>query len=102
VCPILLDVLPGVIPQRPLYQRLLLPVLGLVLIALGIIGIILPFVPGLPAFLLGLIFCSCVHQPSEVWMRGKVHAIKARIFPAKKSAGGTKPNELPPPGLPKS
>lgn len=91
VCAPLADVVRSVIPQRPLYQRLLLPVLGLVLIALGIIGIILPFVPGLPAFLLGLICCSCVHQPSEVWMRGKVSAIKERIFPNKKSDAGSDP-----------
>ncbi len=72
--------------RRPIYQRLLLPVLGLVLIVLGIIGIILPFVPGLPAFLLGLICCSCVHHPAEVWMRRKVNALKARILPTKKTA----------------
>ena len=92
VCPTQVDVLPPVTPRRPIYQRLLLPVLGLVLIALGIIGIILPFVPGFPALLLGLIFCSCVHQPSEVWMRGKVNNLKARIFPIKKSDADTKPD----------
>jgi uncharacterized membrane protein YbaN (DUF454 family) len=74
--------------RRPLYQRLLLPVLGLVLIVLGVIGIILPLVPGLPAFMLGLIFCSCAHHPSEVWMRAKTKAMKDRLFPPKNPDGG--------------
>ena len=84
VRPILRVVLTAVPQRRPIYQRLLLPVLGLVLIALGIIGIILPFVPGFPALLLGLIFCSCAHHPAEVWMRGKTKALKAQLFPPKK------------------
>jgi uncharacterized membrane protein YbaN (DUF454 family) len=82
-----------VLPRRPLYQRLLLPVLGLVLIALGVIGIILPFVPGFPALLLGLVFCSCVHPPAEVWMRGKTKAMKDRLFPPKKPSAGNESNE---------
>ena len=88
VCPIRLDVLPVVTPRRPLYQRVLLPLLGLVLVALGILGVILPFVPGLPALMLGLIFCSCAHQPAEVWMRGKTKALKTRLFPPKKPDAG--------------
>lgn len=71
--------------RRPFYQRLLLPVLGLVLIVLGIIGLLLPFVPGFPAFVLGLIFCSCIHHPAEVWMRAKTKIMKDRLFPRQKS-----------------
>ncbi len=78
--------------RRPIYQRLLFPIVGLVLIALGILGVILPFVPGLPALLLGLVLCSCVHQPAEVWMRGKVSNLKARLFPRSKSDADTKPD----------
>jgi len=70
--------------RRPFYQRLLLPILGLVLVALGIIGLLLPFVPGFPALLLGMVFCSCIHHPAEVWMRGKTTALKTRLFPPKK------------------
>ena len=75
--------------RRPLYQRILLPILGLVLIVLGIIGIILPLVPGLPAFLLGLICCSCAHHPAEVWMRAKTKALRTRLFPPKKPDAGS-------------
>lgn len=71
--------------RRPIYQRLLLPVLGLVLIAVGIIGVILPLVPGFPVVFLGLICCSCAHQPAEVWMRAKTKALTTRLFPPRKS-----------------
>jgi hypothetical protein len=91
VRPAQLAVLPTVPQRRPIYQRLLLPLLGLVLIAVGMIGVILPLVPGFPVVFLGLVFCSCAHQPAEVWMRAKTKALKARLFPPKKSAPGDAP-----------
>ncbi len=74
-------------PRRPLYQRLLYPLAGVFFCILGIIGILLPFVPGFPALLLGLFLCSCVHAPLEAWTRGKLHALRQRMRRSKDTAG---------------
>jgi uncharacterized membrane protein YbaN (DUF454 family) len=59
-------------PQRPLWQRCLLPFVGLILFALGIIGWLLPVVPGLPLAILGAPFLLCFHRGAEQWGRDRM------------------------------
>lgn len=73
--------------RRPIYQRLLYPIAGVVCIILGIIGLLLPFVPGFPALLLGLFLCSCIHAPLEAWTRLRLHAVWQRMGKKKGKAG---------------
>lgn len=44
---------------RPLWQRVVFPMLGLALVILGIVGCVFPIVPGIPFLLVGLplVFC---------------------------------------------
>jgi uncharacterized membrane protein YbaN (DUF454 family) len=46
-------------------QRVLLALLGIPLMALGLVGWILPFVPGLPLFLLGLALTISWHPKGK-------------------------------------
>ena len=40
--------------KRPMWQRLVLPILGLLLIAIGIVGWIIPIIPGFPLIIIGI------------------------------------------------
>ena len=58
------------IRHRPLWQRVIYPVLGLILVILGIIGWVVPIVMGFPLIIIGLPLLFCFHPRLEWRMRG--------------------------------
>lgn len=54
---------------RPLWQALILPLAGLSLVVLGIVGWILPFLPGVPLIVIALPLLVCFHPRLELRMR---------------------------------
>ncbi len=64
-------------PVRPWWQRILLPMIGFVAVVVGIIGAILPVIPGAPLSIIGLPWLFCVNQRSEEWMRKKLRGLGA-------------------------
>jgi uncharacterized membrane protein YbaN (DUF454 family) len=60
---------------RPLWQRLLYPIIGFILIILGIILWIMPVVPGFPLIIIGLPLLFCFHSRLEHWIRKKMHTV---------------------------
>ena len=54
---------------RPLWQRLIYPIVGIMFIILGIITWLIPIVPGFPLIIIGLPLLFCFHQPFELRMR---------------------------------
>ena len=59
-------------PRRPLWQRMVLPFVGLVFFAVGIIGWLLPVIPGLPLAILGAPFLFCFNRRCEQWSRDRM------------------------------
>jgi uncharacterized membrane protein YbaN (DUF454 family) len=60
---------------RPLWQRLLYPFIGFILVILGVILWLMPVVPGFPLFIIGVPLLFCFHPRIELWSRRKLHAI---------------------------
>jgi flagellar biosynthesis protein FliR len=56
--------------RRPLWQRLILPVLGALMIIVGAFGLIAPIIPGILLFAIGFPLLFCFHQTSEDWAIG--------------------------------
>lgn len=54
---------------RPLWQRLVYPIVGLILIALGIIGWLVPIIPGFPLIIIGFPLLFCFHPRIELFVR---------------------------------
>jgi uncharacterized membrane protein YbaN (DUF454 family) len=54
---------------RPLWQRFAYPFVGIILIILGIIGWLLPVVPGFPLIIIGLPLLFCFHPRLELRVR---------------------------------
>ena len=54
---------------RPLWQRLVYPIVGLFLIALGIIGWLVPIIPGFPLIIIGFPLLFCFHPRIELFVR---------------------------------
>ncbi len=57
---------------RPLWQRLVYPIVGLFLIALGLIGWIIPIIPGFPLIIIGFPLLFCFHPRIEAFVRVKM------------------------------
>jgi uncharacterized membrane protein YbaN (DUF454 family) len=54
---------------RPLWQRFAYPIVGLILISLGLLLWMLPIVPGFPLIIIGLPLLFCFHPRVELRMR---------------------------------
>jgi uncharacterized membrane protein YbaN (DUF454 family) len=59
--------------RRPLWQRLILPVVGALMIVVGTFGLIVPIIPGVLLFAIGFPLLFCFHQTSEDWAIGIEH-----------------------------
>ena len=73
--------------RRPLWQRLILPVVGALMIVVGTFGLIVPIIPGILLFAIGFPLLFCFHQTSEDWAIGIEHrwyASLKRLFVRKK------------------
>ena len=64
-------------PQRPVWQRILLPLVGIVAVVVGIIGWLMPIIPGAPLAIVGLPWLFCVNRRSEEWMRRQLRTFGA-------------------------
>ena len=64
---------------RPLWQRVLYPIIGGILIILGIVGWIVPVIPGFPLIIIGIPLVACFNSRLELWMRRKMHNIGHKI-----------------------
>jgi uncharacterized membrane protein YbaN (DUF454 family) len=53
--------------QRPYWQRVLLPFIGVLLCLAGIAGTILPVIPGIPFLIIGFPLVFCFHHEWEEW-----------------------------------
>jgi uncharacterized membrane protein YbaN (DUF454 family) len=60
---------------RPLWQRLVYPLVGVVLVVVGVILWIMPVVPGFPLIIIGVLLCACLHPRLELWVRRQMHVI---------------------------
>jgi hypothetical protein len=60
---------------RPMWQRLVYPLFGMVLSILGVILWLTPVVPGWPLFFIGVPLMFCFHPRLELWGHKKIHAI---------------------------
>jgi uncharacterized membrane protein YbaN (DUF454 family) len=65
---------------RPLWQRLVYPFVGIVLIILGIILWITPVVPGFPLIIIGVPLLFCFNPRFELWGRRKMHAVRQSLM----------------------
>lgn len=68
---------------RPLWQRVIYPIIGGIFIIVGIILWIMPVIPGFPLIIIGIPFVACFHPRLELWVRRQMHrighAIKEKI-----------------------
>ncbi|MDO8303257.1 MAG: hypothetical protein Q7T18_08445 [Sedimentisphaerales bacterium] len=71
---------------RPLWQRLVYPLIGVILIILGIIGWLMPVVPGFPLIIIGIPWLACFHPRFELWVRRQMHRIGHAIMQKIRSA----------------
>ncbi len=63
-------------PERPMWQRIIYPFLGLLAVIVGIIGWLLPVIPGAPLAIVGLPWLFCFNRRSEQWARDHLrHAL---------------------------
>ena len=58
-------------PERPLWQRIVLPFVGLVCVVVGIIGWLMPVIPGAPLAVLGIPFLFCFSRRAEQGCRDR-------------------------------
>jgi uncharacterized membrane protein YbaN (DUF454 family) len=65
--------------RRPLWQRLILPVVGALMIIVGALGLIVPIIPGILLFAIGFPLLFCFHQTSEDWAIGIEHRWYTRL-----------------------
>jgi uncharacterized membrane protein YbaN (DUF454 family) len=65
---------------RPLWQRLIYPFIGFILIILGIILWLTPVVMGFPLIIIGLPLLFCFHPRLELWGRQKRHVIRQSLM----------------------
>jgi len=63
------------IRHRPLWQRIVYPVLGFILVILGIIGWVVPIVMGFPLIIIGIPLLFCFHPRLEWQVRGYLRRI---------------------------
>jgi hypothetical protein len=65
---------------RPLWQRVVYPFIGMVLVILGIILWIMPVVMGFPLIIMGVPFLFCFNPRLELWIRRKMHTIRLSLM----------------------
>ena len=66
--------------NRPLWQRIIYPLVGLVFIIIGIIGWLMPIVPGFPLIIIGLPWLACFNARFELWIRRHMRRIGQGIL----------------------
>jgi uncharacterized membrane protein YbaN (DUF454 family) len=64
---------------RPFWQRVIYPLVGMILIILGIILWIMPVVMGFPLIIIGVPLVCCFHPRLEQWVRRKMHTLHQAI-----------------------
>ena len=57
---------------RPLWQRLVYPIVGLILMAIGTIGWLVPIIPGFPLIIIGFPLLFCFHPRVELYVRSNM------------------------------
>ncbi|MBM4103428.1 MAG: methyltransferase domain-containing protein [Planctomycetes bacterium] len=65
---------------RPLWQRLLYPFIGIILVILGIILWLTPVVMGFPLIIIGVPLLFCFHPRLELRFRRKMHTIRLMMM----------------------
>jgi hypothetical protein len=65
---------------RPLWQRAVYPIIGIILIITGIIGWLTPVIPGFPLIIIGIPWLACFHPRFELWVRRQMHNIGQKIM----------------------
>jgi uncharacterized membrane protein YbaN (DUF454 family) len=61
--------------RRPWWQKVFYPIIGAILIAAGIIGWILPIVPGVPLIVIGIPLLVCFNARTELRVRRQTHRL---------------------------
>jgi len=64
--------------HRPLWKRLAYPLLGLILVAVGVVGVVTPLIAGWPLLLIGLPLIFAIHPPWEASVRRAVQGLWPR------------------------
>ncbi len=65
---------------RPLWKRIIYPLVGIILIILGIIGWLIPIIPGVPLIIIGLPLFVCINPRLELWVRRQMHNIGQAVI----------------------
>jgi uncharacterized membrane protein YbaN (DUF454 family) len=65
--------------RRPLWQRLLLPIVGALMIMVGAFGLFVPIIPGILLLVVGFPLLFCFHETSEDWARDVMQRCCVRI-----------------------
>ena len=58
--------------QRPLWQRVLYPILGLAAAAFGLFALVMPVVPGAFLIPIGIVMLMCFDERCEAWSKRAV------------------------------
>lgn len=66
----LLEYLEAPVPKRPVWQRMVLPFVGVLLLALSVVGGLLPILQGWLFVIPGAVLLACVHPRCERLVRG--------------------------------
>jgi uncharacterized membrane protein YbaN (DUF454 family) len=61
--------------ERPLWQRIVYPIIGSVLVIIGIVGTLLPILPGFVFIFLGIPLLFRFNYKWECWERRNMHKI---------------------------
>ena len=64
---------------RPLWQRLIYPFVGIILILLGIILWLTPVVMGFPLIIIGVPLVFCFHPRLELWGRRRIRMMWVKL-----------------------
>jgi len=65
---------------RPLWQRVIYPIIGGILIIAGLICWVMPVIPGFPLIIIGIPLVACFHPRIELWVRRQMHRIGHAIM----------------------
>ena len=65
---------------RPLWKRIIYPLVGMILIILGIIGWLVPIIPGVPLIIIGLPLFVCISPRLELWVRRQMRDIGQAVI----------------------
>ena len=64
---------------RPIWQRIVYPFIGTILILIGLLGLILPVMPGMIFVLAGIPLVACIHPKLEYWVKHEMHIAFTKI-----------------------